>query len=80
MCLTLTISARVRRYPSTVRIQEQPWDLSSTILLEFKQEATAGSRVVNGGESKIEMISYLIGFAISAYTPADDQFCGESTT
>ena len=80
------ISARDSRYQSAVRIQEQ----SRLYLPRFswiwvrRREATAGSHVIYGGESKVEgstrsAACHLVSFATSAYIllAPDDQFCGE---
>ena len=83
--LTLPISARDSRYQSAFCIQEQPqvylpW---FSWIRDGRREATAGSPVVYGDESKVEgsgrsTACYLVSFAISAYTLATDgQFCGE---
>ena len=85
VCLTLPKSARDTRYPSAVRIQDQPriylprfswiWDRWG--------EATAGSLVIFGEESKVDRsrrsaACCLVGFAISAHILATDgQFCVE---
>ena len=74
MCLTLPISARDTRYPSAVRIQEQPRICFPRFswIWDWRREATAGSPAVSGEESKVDWCRrsaacYLVSFAISSY-------------
>ena len=89
--LTLPISARDSWYQSAFCIQEQPqvylpW---FSWIRDGRREATAGSPVVYGEESKVDWsrwsaACYLVSFAILAYIPTTDEqfwwkvlFCSE---
>ena len=81
----LPISARDTQYWSGVRIQEQPriYLPRFSWIWDRRREATAGSPLVHGEESKVERCRqsaacYLVCFIISAYILATDGlFCGE---
>ena len=86
VCLTLPISARNSRYQSAVRIQEQPRICLSRFsrIWDRWREATAGSPVIFGEESKVDRCRlsaacYLVSFAISSahILGTDGQFCVE---
>ena len=84
VCLTLPTSARDTRYPSAIRIQEQPrihfprfswiWD--------GRREATPGSSVVPGEESKVHWsrrsaACHLVSLYTSIHVVTDARFSAE---